>query len=127
METQDRAGEQEAKLAHKSNDITRMPMQGASKEIPPGSKKTRERKQNAAKKSHQAKKQGLLKFFGKDHECSLHPRRECQSRRIRCEEQQRAVTPVPNRRGIQATVTKPSVAKNQNQTMRNHRLRRLPI
>jgi hypothetical protein len=46
-ETQDCAGEQEAetrgKSACKSNDITRMPIQGASKDITPGSKKTGER------------------------------------------------------------------------------------
>jgi hypothetical protein len=42
-ETPDRAGEQEAekrgKLACKSDDITSMPMQGASKDVMPGSKK----------------------------------------------------------------------------------------
>jgi hypothetical protein len=52
-ETQDHAGEQEAetrgKLARKCNDITRTPMQGASNNITPGSKKTGEREQSAAK------------------------------------------------------------------------------
>jgi hypothetical protein len=67
-ETQNCAGEQEAetrgKLACKSNDINRTPMQGTSKDTMPGSKKTGEREQSAAKKSHQVRKQGLLKFFG---------------------------------------------------------------
>ncbi len=67
-ETQDRAGEQKAdtrgKSACKSNDITRTPMGGASKDITPGSKKTGEREQSAAKKLHPVRKQGLLKFFG---------------------------------------------------------------
>ncbi len=67
-ETQDRAGEQEAetggKSACKSNEITRTPMRGALKDITPVSKKTGEREQSAAKKSHQVRKQGLLKFFG---------------------------------------------------------------
>jgi hypothetical protein len=68
VETQDRAGEQEAekrgKSACKSNDITRTPMQGASKDITPGLKKTGEREQSAAKKFCQVRKQGLLIFGG---------------------------------------------------------------
>jgi hypothetical protein len=67
-ETQDCAGEKEAetrgKLALKSDDITKMPMQGALKDITPSSKKTEEREQSAAKKSCQVRKQSLLKFFG---------------------------------------------------------------
>ena len=68
METQDHVGEQEAekrgKLACKNNDITKTPMQGASKDIMPGSKKTGKRKQSAAKKLHQVRKQGLIIFLG---------------------------------------------------------------
>ncbi len=67
-ETQDHAGEQEAekrgKLACKSNDITRMLMWVALKDITPSLKKTGEREQSTAKKSRQVKKQGLLNFFG---------------------------------------------------------------
>jgi hypothetical protein len=67
-ETQVPAVEQEAekrgKLACKNNDITKTPMQGASKDIMPGSKKTRERDQSAAKKLCQGRKQGLLKKIG---------------------------------------------------------------
>ncbi len=68
METQDRTGEQEAekrgKSSCKSNDITRMPMQGVSKDTNPRSKKTGEREQSAAKKLHQVRKQSLFNFWG---------------------------------------------------------------
>jgi hypothetical protein len=67
-ETQDHTGEQEAetrgKLACKSNDITRTPIRGLLKDITPGSITTGEREQSIAKKLHQVRKRGLLKFYG---------------------------------------------------------------
>jgi hypothetical protein len=66
--TKAQAGEQEeenrSKLASKSKDITRTLMRRTSRDITPVSKKTSKREQSAAKKSCQARKQGLMAYFG---------------------------------------------------------------